>query len=99
MIRFAAQPPIGVDDIGLDVLHAQPPRKPEAVAAGFKGNSNSCELASGFDCLVSPTTEQFKKGIFIGIELLQRCRSAPGTIPATGQLDRLTSTTAISVLF
>ncbi|MDQ6704044.1 MAG: hypothetical protein M3Z96_13645 [Pseudomonadota bacterium] len=92
-----------MDDIGPDVLHSPPARQPEPIAARLKGDRGSGDLAPSLDRLVAATMKQLEKSVFAGGELLQRGsldpRHDPGTIPATSQLDRLISRTAISVLF
>ena len=39
----------------------EPARQPEAVAAGFKGNRNPCDLFTGPDRLIAPAMQQAKQ--------------------------------------
>src|ERR1035437_5936414 len=63
---------VGVDDMGLYVMHSKPAREPESIAAGLEGNGDTRDFAPGPDCLVAPAVEQFQKRVFVGFKFLQR---------------------------
>src|ERR1700732_4742837 len=73
-------------------------REPEAVAAGLEGHGDARDLVSRPHSFIAPAIEQCKESILICLIYLSGWRSMPGTIPATNQLDRLNSTTAINVV-
>ena len=47
-----------MDHMRLDPTRTQPPRQPEAVAAGFEGKRNPCDMGTGPYRLIAPTMQQ-----------------------------------------
>jgi len=89
----------GMDHVRLDAARRKPARQPKAVAAGFEGNRNPRDRAPGPDRLVLPAMQQTKQPFGARLQLLARLTLDPGTTPPTSQLDWLSSTTAMIVLF
>ena len=89
----------GMDHVSLDATRLKPARQPEAVAAGFEGKRNPRDCAPGPDRLVLPAMQQTKQPFGARLQLLARLTLDPGTTPPTSQLDWLSSTTAMIVLF
>jgi len=85
--------------VRLDAARRKPARQPKAVAAGFEGNRNPRDRAPGPDRLVLPAMQQTKQPFGARLQLLARLTLDPGTTPPTSQLDWLSSTTAMIVLF
>ena len=88
-----------VDDVGLDAARPQPAGEPEAVAPGLEGDREAGDRAPGPGRLVPPALQQPEQRLLVR----RRASSAGGArsrarCPATSQLDRLSSTTATSVL-
>ena len=71
----------------------QKPSRPASNAKAIRVIGRPAFTASSRDRWIS-----CRQCLLVPIELLQRGRSIPGTIPATSQLDWLISTTTISVL-
>jgi hypothetical protein len=86
-----------VDDVGFDPLCAQPARQPKAIATGLIGDCDALDRAASFDSFLSPAIQKLQQPIPVGARLFKGCRSIPGTIPPTSQLDWPISTTAINV--
>ena len=80
-----------VNDVGLDAARLEPARQPEAVTASLEGDCNALDPAS--------RCSSFSNALSSTASFFNGWRSTPGTIPATSQLDRLISMTAISVPF
>jgi hypothetical protein len=53
-------------------MRSQPPRQPEAVAAGFEGKRNPRDLFTGLDCLIAPAMQQPKQPFGTRLQLLER---------------------------
>ena len=83
----------------LDATRLKPTRQPEAVASGFEGKRNPGDRAAGPDRLIPPAMQQGKQPFWAWFELLARLSSLPGSTPPTSQLEWLSSTTAMIVLF
>ena len=89
-----------MNDIRFDLPGAQPPRQPEAVSAGFERNDNACDGLTGLDGFVAPAMQQPEQSLWSGTaSFFSGSRAIPGTIPPTNQVDKLSSTTAITVVF
>ena len=88
-----------MDHVRLDATRLKPARQPEAVAAGFEGKRDPRDGAAGPDRLIPPAMQQSKQPIWARLQLLARLTQMPGTMPPTSQLDWLSSTTAMIVLF
>src|SRR6202007_1055670 len=86
-----------VNDMGLDVARPEPACQPETVTAGLKSNRDALDPIPCIRRFLSPAMKQLQQGGLVDRELLSGWRSTPGTMPATSQLDRLISITAISV--
>ena len=85
-----------VDDVGLDAARPQPARQPEAVAAGLEGDADARDRAAGPGRLVPSSARAAEAGRPRRPRASSAgWRSMAGTIPATSQLDWLSSTTAI----
>jgi hypothetical protein len=56
----------------LHPMRSQPPRQPEAVAAGFEGKRNPRDLFTGPDCLIAPAMQQAKQPFGTRLQLLER---------------------------
>ena len=87
----------------LDATRRKPARQPEAVAAGFEGKRNPGDRAAGPDRLIPPM-QQGKQPFWARLQLLARLtlntRNDAANQPARlAQLDWLSSTTAMIVLF
>ena len=83
--------------MGLDVARPEPARQPEAVPAGLEGDRDAFDPVSCLLRLLSPAMSSFSKALSSTSSFFNGWRSTPGTMPATSQLDRLISITAISV--
>jgi hypothetical protein len=64
-----------------------------------QGKRNPRDHAPRPDCLIPPAMQQAKQPFWVRLELLARLTLNAGSMPATSQLDWLSSTTAIIVLF
>src|SRR6202035_4951640 len=62
----------GMDHMRLDPTRTQPPRQPEAVAAGFEGQRNPRDLFTSPDCLIAPAKQQAKQPFGTRLQLLAR---------------------------
>src|SRR6202043_3581269 len=62
----------GMDHMRLDPTRTQPPRQPEAVAAGFEGQRNPPDLFTSPDCLIAPAKQQAKQPFGTRLQLLAR---------------------------
>ena len=89
----------GMDHVRLDATRRKPARQPEAVAAGFEGQRNPRDLFPGPDRLIPPAMQQGQQPFWVRLQLLARLTQMPGTMPPTSQLEWLSSTTAMIVLF
>ena len=85
--------------MSLDATRLKPARQPEAVAAGFEGKRNPRDRAPRPDRLIPPAMQQAKQPFWARLELLAWLTLDAGSMPATSQLDWLSSTTAMIVLF
>ena len=88
----------GVDDVRLDAARPQPAGQPEAVAAGLEGDRDARDRAPALAASSRQRCSSRSSASWSGSSFFSGCRARPGTIPATSQLDWLSSTTAISVL-
>jgi hypothetical protein len=89
-----------MNDIRFDLPGAQPPCQPEAVSAVFERNHNACDGRTGLDGFVAPAMQQPKQSLWVGrCQLFRGSRAIPGTIPPINQADKLSSTTAMTVVF
>src|SRR5580704_11141351 len=88
-----------MDHVRLHPPRLEPARQPEAVAAGFEGKRNPRDSAAGPDRLILPAVQHRKQPFRARVQLLARLTLNPGSTPATSQLDWLSSTTAMIVLF
>src|SRR5262245_24200589 len=88
----------GVNDVGLNAARLEPACQPEPVTAGLEGNDNAFDPASCFLRFLPPSMQQPRNALSSTASFFNGWRSMPGTIPATSQLDRLISMTAINVL-
>src|SRR5260370_24794849 len=61
-----------MDHVRLYPTRTQPPRQPEAVAAGFKGKRNPRDLFTGPDRLIAPAMQQPKQPFGTRLQLLAR---------------------------
>ena len=61
-----------VDHISLDAARPQPPRQPEAVAAGLERHRDAADRPAGFARLLAPATKQRQQPIRISGLLLER---------------------------
>src|SRR5438270_7578240 len=89
----------GMDHVSLYSTRRKPARQPKAVAAGFEGKCNPGDRAAGPDRLIPPAMQQGKQPFWAWFELLARLTLNPGKHAATSQVDWLSSTTAMIVLF
>src|ERR1700758_4466738 len=90
--------------VSLYSTRRKPARQPKAVAAGFEGNRNPRDRAPGPDRLILPAMQQTKQPFGARLQLLVRLTlyagKHAGNEPARlAQLDWLSSTTAMIVLF
>jgi hypothetical protein len=60
-----------MDDIGLDVMRAQPTRKPEAVAASLISHDNALDLAHSLAGFIAPTMQELEQPFLLRIEFLK----------------------------
>src|SRR5215468_4400425 len=60
----------GVDHVRLDPTRLKPTRQPEAVAAGFEGKRNPCDIGAGPDRLIAPAMQQGKQPFWVRLQLL-----------------------------
>jgi hypothetical protein len=88
-----------MDHVRLYSARRKPARQPGAVAAGFEGQRNPRDRAAGPDRLIPPEMQQAKQPFWARLELLVRLTLNAGKLPATSQLDWLSSMTAMIVLF
>ena len=86
-----------MDDVRFDAARPEPPRQPETITAGLKGGGNARHRRPVFRCLVLPPLQQPKQRLLVRGSFFSGCRSTPGTIAATSQLDCLNIMTEISV--
>src|ERR1700738_1071202 len=61
-----------MDHVRLHPMRPQPPRQPEAVAAGFEGKRNPRDLFTGSDCLIAPAMQQAKQPFGTRLQFLAR---------------------------
>ena len=88
----------------LDPARFKPARQPKAVAAGFESKRNPRDRAAGPDRLIPPAVQHRKQPFRARLQLLARLtlntRNDAANQPARlAQLDWLSSTTAMIVLF
>ena len=88
-----------VNDVGLEAARLEPARQPEAVTASLEGDCNALILRPAFSASSRHRCSSFSNALSSTASFFNGWRSTPGTIPATSQLDRLISMTAISVPF
>jgi hypothetical protein len=62
----------GMDHMRLHLARLKPARQPEAVATGFEGQCDPCDLAVSLDCLVAPAMQQAKQPFCTRLQLLAR---------------------------
>src|SRR5208337_4900475 len=60
-----------MDDVGFDLVHAQPTRQPEAIATGLIGDRNPRDRVAALHSLVAPAVQQSKQFLLIRSEFLQ----------------------------
>jgi hypothetical protein len=89
----------GVDHMSLDTTRLKPAHQPEAVAAGFEGKRNPRDRAPRPDRLILPAMQQGKQPFWVRLELLARLTLNPGKLAGNQPARRLSSTTAMIVLF
>ena len=70
-----------MDHVHLYPTRLEPARQPEAVAAGFKGNRNPCDLFTGPDRLIAPAMQQATQPFGIRLQLLARLTLNAGEHP------------------
>src|SRR5262249_61539479 len=61
-----------VNDVGFNLVAAQPARQPEAVPASLEGNADALDRMAGLPRLLAPTVKECQQRSLIGLELLQR---------------------------
>ena len=88
-----------MDHVSLNATRRKPARQPEAVAAGFEGQRNPRDRAASPDRLIPPAMQQAKQSFWARLQLFARLTLNDGTTPPTSQLEWLSSTTAMIVLF
>src|SRR3954462_10864812 len=66
-----------VNDMSFNAVSPEPARQPEAVAAGFEGDGNACDLPAGLTRLCAPAVEELEKGVLVGSEFLERMTLDP----------------------
>ena len=81
------------------LLHVPRASAPKAVAAGFEGKRNPRDSAAGPDRLIPPAMQYGKQPFWARLQLLARLTLNTRTTPPTSQLDWLSSTTAMIMLF
>src|SRR5262249_36460398 len=59
----------GMDHVRLDATRRKPTRQPEAVAAGFEGQRNPGDRATGPDRLIPPAMQQSKQPFWARLQL------------------------------
>src|SRR6516162_8995829 len=59
----------GMDHVRLDATRRKPARQPEAVAAGFEGQRNPGDRATGPDRLIPPAMQQAKQPFWARLQL------------------------------
>jgi hypothetical protein len=85
--------------VSLYSTRRKPARQPEAVAAGFEGKCNPRDRAAGPDRLIPPAMQHRRQPFWARLQLLARLTLNAGSTPPTSQLEWLSSTTAMIVLF
>src|SRR6202035_5023457 len=70
-----------MDHMRLDPTRTQPPRQPEAVAAGFEGQCNPRDLFTGPDRFIAPAMQQAKQPFRTRFQLLLRLTLNAGKHP------------------
>src|SRR6201987_2123670 len=62
----------GMDDVALNIARPQPAREPEPVAASFKGDDDTLDVAPSLAGFRAPTMQELQQRFLVGIELLKR---------------------------
>src|SRR5438477_12391579 len=88
----------GVDHVRFYSTCLEPARQPEAVAAGFEGQRNPRDSVAGPDRLIPPAMQHGKQPLWARFQLLARLTLNTRN-DAANQLDWLSSTTVMIVLF
>src|SRR5262245_7896620 len=88
----------GVNDVGLNAARLEPACQPEAVTAGLEATTMRSILHPAFSASSRHRCSGLSNALSSTASFFNGRRSMPGTIPATSQLDRLISMTAINVL-
>jgi hypothetical protein len=68
----------GMDHVRLDATRRKPARQPEAVAAGFEGQRNPGDRATGPDRLIPPAMQQSKQPFWARLQLFAWLTLNPG---------------------
>src|SRR5438309_1941283 len=72
----------GMDHLRLYPTRFKPARQPEAVAAGFEGQRNPCDLFTGPARLIPPAMQHGKQLFWARLQLLARLTLNPGNYAA-----------------
>ena len=86
-----------VNDVGLNVACTEPARQPEAVTAGLEATAMRLIRCPAFAASSRHRCSNFSNALSSTASFFNGWRSTPGTMPATNELDRLSSITTISV--
>jgi hypothetical protein len=86
-----------MDDMCLDAPLGQPACQPKSITPGLEGDGDARDGATVADCLIASAVQQAQESPFVRRDLLQGCRSIPGTVAAINQFDWLSSMTATRV--
>ena len=86
-----------VNDVGLNVACTEPARQPEAVPGGIESDSDAFDPCPAFAASSRHQCSNFSNALSSTTSFFNGWRSTPGTMPATSQLYRLSSITAISM--
>jgi hypothetical protein len=68
---------LSVNNVGFDITRTQPPRQPEAVTSGLKGDGDTRDIAAGLDRFVAPPLQQPQQRLLVRNQLLQRVAFHP----------------------
>ena len=66
-----------VNDMSLNAVSPEPARQPEAIATGFEGDGNACDLPAGLTRLCAPAVEELEEGVLVRSELFERMTREP----------------------
>ena len=88
----------GVDDVSINAASAQPSGQPKAVPASFIPDRNPSDFLPALMASSRPRYKRRNKSSGSGAIFFSGSRLRPGIMPATSQLERLSSRTTTIVL-